>query len=67
MTDKYNSLTVVLENDIRDDDAKSIIKAIRMIKGVLAVKGNIADHKAYMAEERALRKLRSQLQEILWP
>jgi hypothetical protein len=34
MTDKYNTLTVVLENDIRDDEAEPILAAIRQLKGV---------------------------------
>jgi hypothetical protein len=34
MTDRYNSLTVVLDRDIREDDAEHILNAIRMIKGV---------------------------------
>ena len=29
MTDRYNALTVILEKDIRSDDAESLIAAIR--------------------------------------
>lgn len=37
MTDRYNAFTVILENDIRDDDAQPIINAIKQIRGVLDV------------------------------
>lgn len=53
MTDRYHSLTVGLEHNIRDDDAQAIINAIRMIKGVLAVEGNVADSSEWIGYERA--------------
>ena len=34
MTDRFKGLTVVLDRDIREDDAEYIIKTISMIKGV---------------------------------
>lgn len=61
MTDKYYALTVVLEKDIRDDNSENITNAISMIKGVLSVKGNVANPDTYMAEERALMDLRKKL------
>lgn len=65
MTDRYNSLTVALNRDIRDDDADVIINAIRMIKGVVDVTGNVVDHDSYTAEIRTREKVVSQLQEII--
>jgi hypothetical protein len=43
MTDRYNALTVVLEHDIRDDDAEAVANAIRQLRRVLSVSGNVAD------------------------
>ena len=43
MTDRYNALTVVMEKDMRDDDAEALIAAIRQLRGVLSVSGNVAD------------------------
>lgn len=57
MTDRFLTLTVVLDRDYRDDDAQSIIDAIKMVKGVLSVKGNVADGSEYMAIERARHEL----------
>ena len=67
MTDRYNSLTVVLEKDFRDDDAEHLINAIKMIKGVLSVKGNISDYSDLVAEERVRRELVAKLWEVIHP
>jgi hypothetical protein len=40
MTDRFHSLTVVLEKDMRDDDAKSLQEAISHLRGVCMVTGN---------------------------
>lgn len=37
MSDRYFALTVVLEQDIRDDDAEPLIAAIRQMRGVADV------------------------------
>jgi len=42
MTDRYNALVVVLDRDIREDDAEHLINAIKMIKGVVDVTGNVS-------------------------
>lgn len=67
MTDRYYALTVILEKDYRDDDAESIINAIKMIKGVLEVKGMISNADTWMAEERARREIGKKLLDIVFP
>jgi hypothetical protein len=52
MTDRYNALTVALSQDIRDDDAEQIINAIKQIRGVEDVTGNVVDGDSYVAEAR---------------
>ena len=37
MSDRVQALTIVLENDMRYDDANKLIKAILHMKGVLNV------------------------------
>lgn len=66
MTDRYNTLTVVLEKDIREDDAEHLLIAIHCLKGVLSVRGNVADATAYMAEERAKYVWREKLLELAY-
>ena len=62
MTDRLNALTVVLEHDLRDDDAEPLIAAIRQLRGVLSVSGNVSDLSDYIAQERA----RHDIGERLW-
>lgn len=67
MTDRINSLTVVLEKDIRDDDIKPLINALKMMRGVIAVECNVSDYVVYMAEERAKHNLGQELLNIVYP
>jgi hypothetical protein len=61
MTDRFHSLVVVLEKDIREDDAQAIIDAIKMVKGVLTVDGLVADPTSMMAYARARSDLQHKL------
>lgn len=65
VTDRFNYLTVVLDHDIREDDAQSIISAVAMIKGVIAVKGNVSDPSEWSARERVRSELITNLYDVL--
>lgn len=65
MTDRFHSLTVVLETDLREDDAEAVMAAIAQLRGVIQVTGMVADPAAYMAEQRAKRDLRLKILELL--
>lgn len=67
MTDRYFALTVVLEKDMREDDAQGLIDAIMRLRGVLRVKPHVADVENYAAEERVRRELGQKLMEIVYP
>lgn len=43
MTDRFHAFTVVLDRDIREDDAEPIVAAIKMIKGVQSVEPHVVD------------------------
>ena len=66
MTDRYYALTVVLEKDIREDDAEMLINAILMLKKVINVEGNVANPETWMAETRAKRELGEKLWRVLY-
>lgn len=67
MTDRFHSLTVVLVQDIREDDAEALIQAICMLRGVVSASGNVSDPTSYMAEQRARRELEQKLLDIIHP
>lgn len=67
MTDRLNALTVVLETDIREDDAEALIAAIRQLRGVLSVTGTVADIGDHIAQERVRRELGEKLLRVLYP
>ena len=65
MTDRYYALTVVLERDIREDDAESLIDAIKMIRGVLDVTPHVSDRALHTAERRVRRDIEERLYAVL--
>lgn len=67
MTDRYYALTVALERDTRDDDAASLIAAIKQMRGVLDVTGVVGASDVWVAEQRARAELRQKLMEVLYP
>ena len=64
---RYHTLTVVLEDDFKDEAAESLMDAIRHIRGVLSVDGIVADYNSNMAEARAKADLGQKLWEVLYP
>ncbi len=67
MTDRFNTLTVALEKDMRTDDAEGLLNAISRLRGVLFVTGNVVDSTAWMAEERARQELGKKIWRVLYP
>lgn len=65
MTDRYHALTVVLEEDIRSDDAEDLINAIKMLRGVLSVTPHVTDIESHFSQERARRELIQKLWDVL--
>jgi len=69
MTDRYHSLTVVLDKDLREDDAEVIISAIKCLRSVVSVTGNVsvADYDLHVAQVRARMDIIDKLNEALYP
>jgi hypothetical protein len=53
MSGKYNSLTVIFEHDMGEDDCRKVADAIAMLRGILCVTANVSDREAWVAEARA--------------
>jgi len=57
MSDYINTLTVILEEPIKDEYCKELINAIEMIKGVKKVKiGNVDNIENHIANDKAIDK-----------
>lgn len=65
MTDRINSITVVLEDNMRVDDAESLIEAIRHLRGVVAASGNVIDPGNYAARMQAKNEMLEKLFKVL--
>ena len=63
MTDRYSSLTVILERDIREDDATPLIAAISQLRGVARVEPHISD--ANLAEMTVRTRMTLEIQSDL--
>ena len=61
MTDRVDSLVVVLDRDMRDDDVEHLMKAIRMLRFVADVSHRVVDQDAYVAREWVRSQLRERL------
>lgn len=61
MTDRINALTVVLAEDMRDDDCEYVISAIRMIRHVLSVQPHVADFTSHVAYTRVRAEFRQKV------
>jgi hypothetical protein len=65
MTDRVKGLTVILEHDMRIDDAEYILKAISMIKGVVEVHPKINNPSDFIARGRLKSELREKFYKFL--
>jgi hypothetical protein len=57
MTGRHKGYVVILDRDIREDDAERIVQAIQMVKGVLDVKPIVADHDDLVNRSRIRHEL----------
>ena len=62
MTDRANSLTVVLDHEMRTDDLESLISAISQFRNVISVAPNIA----HVGDYTAFMQARHEMSERLW-
>lgn len=67
MSDRVHSITVVLDQNLREDDVLPILNAIQQLRGVMSVGTNIASVTDYVAEQRARRELGDKIMKIIYP
>lgn len=62
MTDRYAAFIVVLDRDLRSDDAEGIRTALGLIRHVVSVEPVVADSTLFIARAQA----RAELEQKLW-
>ncbi len=67
MSNKINSLTIALKNDITEEQADKIAAAMSLFDGVIGVQSNITDHTTFMIESRIKMDVAKNLMETLFP
>jgi len=67
MTDRLKGAWVAFDHDIREDDAKCLIDAIKMLRGVLEVKTEVSSSDDWIAESRIRHELGKKLLDIVYP
>ena len=65
MSDRTVCLTVVLDKEIRTDDAESTLAAIAMIRGVVSVTANVTNTMDHVAYARARHDIEARLYKAL--
>lgn len=66
MTDRHSAYIVILESDIREDDAKATIDAIKQIRGVLGIEPHIANPDERIAEMRVRNELSRKIFDVIY-
>lgn len=65
MTDRLKGVIVFFDQDIRKEDAKALINAIRCIKHVVDVRPIDSQPEDWIEQERAKRELITKLWDVL--
>ncbi len=65
MTTRYKAVLVTLDHDMRDDDAESVLTALRMVKGVIDVAPVPANPDDYTIRMRLFTEFRQALVDAL--
>jgi len=66
MTNRIKGIYVALDQDYRVDDAEEILAAIKMVKGVLDVTGDVSDSDDWSNRTRIRHELGNALWEVLY-
>ena len=67
MTDRHAGYVVTLQRPVREDDAETILTAIRMIKGVIAVDPVGDDPGLWCARSQVDMEWREKLRALMYP
>lgn len=66
MTDRHAAYVVVLDEEVREDQAEGILTALRMVKGVTSVRPVTSNVTLQIAEEQAVSRLRGKVLDAVY-
>lgn len=66
MSDKINSFTVVLDEDISEEQAEKIKSAMMQIKGVIDVSNNVTDIGLHTATQRVRLDIAKKIMDVVY-
>lgn len=68
MTDRYSAFLVVLDHDVREDDAEAgVLIALRHVKGVINVQPVPSDSSIAIATSRVRSEMQTALLKVVLP
>jgi hypothetical protein len=67
VTDRLKGLVVTFDRDIREDDAKAIVDAIKMIRGVLDATPSVRTYEDHMNRARIDAEWRQRMHDLMYP
>jgi len=67
MTDRINAFLVVLDEELREDDAENTITALKQIKGVIGVEKAVENSSLMIAKMQIRNEMTAKLLEVLYP
>lgn len=67
MTDRLKGCFVAFDRDIREDDAETLINAIRCLRCVLSVETHVTDLGDWNARERVRLELWEKVRDVFFP
>jgi hypothetical protein len=67
MSDRANTITVVLEEETRVDDLEGLLNAIRQMRGVVTAEADVTEVTEFYALHQARHEVRQQIVDILYP
>lgn len=65
MSNRINSITVVLKEDISEEWADKMVEALKLYDNVLSVTSNVSDPGEYVYQMRIRSELRSKLYQLI--
>lgn len=65
MTDRVSGYVIALDSHMREDDAKAVLTAIKMIRGVASVEAVSGDHQSHIEYMKASRQWRDKILALL--